>query len=171
LLAGTLLALALPRVLPRRWHGAAPAMVAVLALAAIVVPALVPVVAAAPEAEAEAAGPWRSFAEREIAGLVAAGNLVFVDVTADWCLTCQANKRLVLNSEQIQGLLGAPDLVAMRADWTRPDPAIAAYLAAFGRYGIPFDAVYGPGAPDGIVLPELLTKDAVRHALRKAGGA
>ncbi|HEU4525942.1 MAG TPA: thioredoxin family protein, partial [Gemmatimonadales bacterium] len=171
LLAAALLALALPRALPRRWRGAAPAMVAVLALAAVVVPALVPVVAAAPEDEVEAAGPWRPFAESEIAGVVAAGHTVFVDVTADWCLTCQANKRLVLNSEEIQGLLGAPGLVAMRADWTRPDPAIAAYLAAFGRYGIPFDAVYGPGAPDGIVLPELLTKDAVRQALRKAGGA
>ncbi len=58
----------------------------------------------------------------------------------------------------------------MRADWTRPNPAIAAYLAGFGRYGIPFNAVYGPKAPAGIVLPEVLTKEAVREAIRKAGG-
>jgi suppressor for copper-sensitivity B len=171
LLAAVMLALALRLSLPRRWRGAAPAVVAVLAVAAITVPALVPVVEAAPEPEAAAdAGPWRLFAEAEIAGLVASGKTVMVDVTADWCLTCQVNKRLVLNSEELRPLIQSPDLVAMRADWTRPNPAIAAYLAGFGRYGIPFNAVYGPKAPAGIVLPEVLTKEAVREAIRQAGG-
>ena len=58
----------------------------------------------------------------------------------------------------------------MRADWTNPDPAIQRYLARFERYGIPFNAVYGPKAPEGIALPELLTKDAVLEALARAGG-
>ena len=49
----------------------------------------------------------------------------------------------------------------MRADWTRPDDRISSYLAEHGRYGIPFNIVYGPGAPDGIPLPELLTEAAV----------
>ena len=53
--------------------------------------------------------------------------------------------------------------------WTRPDPAITAYLQRFGRYGVPLDVVYGPGAPDGIALPELLTQDAVMDALHRAG--
>jgi suppressor for copper-sensitivity B len=57
------------------------------------------------------------------------------------------------------------------ADWTSPDPAIADYLAAHGRYGIPFNAVYGPGAPDGILLPELLSTEAVLSALKQARGA
>jgi suppressor for copper-sensitivity B len=98
------------------------------------------------------------------------GKTVLVDVTADWCLTCQVNKALVLNSAEIRPLLEAPGMVAMRADWTRPDPAIAAYLAKFGRYGIPFNQVYGPKAPAGMLLPEVLTKDAVREAIGKAGG-
>jgi suppressor for copper-sensitivity B len=58
----------------------------------------------------------------------------------------------------------------MQADWTRPDDGIARFLAANNRYGIPFNAVYGPGAPNGIVLPELLTERAVLDALRKAAG-
>jgi suppressor for copper-sensitivity B len=58
----------------------------------------------------------------------------------------------------------------MLADWTRPDPVIARYLARHGRYGIPFTAVYGPATPDGQVLPELLTDSAVLDAIRKAGG-
>ena len=58
----------------------------------------------------------------------------------------------------------------MRADWTRPNDEIARYLASFGRYGIPFNVVYGPGAPAGIPLPELLTTDVVLSALDKAQG-
>jgi suppressor for copper-sensitivity B len=171
LLAGALLALALRQALPGRWRGAAPAMVALLALAAILVPARLPVVAAAPEPKAVGVeGPWRPFAAAEIAGLVREGKTVLVDVTADWCLTCQVNKAVVLNSAEIRPLLDAPGLVAMRADWTRPAPEIAAYLARFGRYGIPFNQVYGPKAPAGILLPEVLTKDAVREAIAKAAG-
>ena len=100
-----------------------------------------------------------------------AGNkTVLVDVTADWCLTCKVNKSLVLETGAISGLIMAGDVVAMRADWTAPDPKIADYLASFGRYGIPFNAVYGPGAPGGIALPELLSLEAVQSAIRQAGG-
>jgi suppressor for copper-sensitivity B len=56
----------------------------------------------------------------------------------------------------------------MKGDWTRPDDEIASYLKAHGRYGIPFYIVVGPGAPDGILLPELLTENAVREAVEKA---
>jgi suppressor for copper-sensitivity B len=98
------------------------------------------------------------------------GKTVFVDVTADWCITCQANKKLVLSREAVAGRLGAPNVVAMVADWTRPNDAIAAYLASFGRYGIPFNVVYGPRAPEGLKLPELLTEAAVLEALDRAGG-
>ena len=58
----------------------------------------------------------------------------------------------------------------MQADWTRPDPRISDYLIRYDRYGIPFNAVYGPGAPSGIVLPELLSTEAVLEALGRAGG-
>jgi suppressor for copper-sensitivity B len=70
----------------------------------------------------------------------------------------------------VRARLAAPEIVPMRADWTRPDPAINDYLKSFGRYGIPFNAVYGPGAPQGLALPELLTTDAVLDALKRAEG-
>ena len=57
----------------------------------------------------------------------------------------------------------------MRADWTRPNDEIARYLASFGRYGIPFSAVYGPKAVNGIALPELLTSTIVLEAAEKSG--
>ncbi|MES1151977.1 MAG: thioredoxin family protein, partial [Dongia sp.] len=113
---------------------------------------------------------WRSFDAGAIPTLVASGKTVFVDVTADWCLTCKANKTLVIDRPQVSTALGAPGTVAMVADWTRPDSAISAYLARFGRYGIPLNVVYGPKAPQGIALPELLTGDAVVAALKQASG-
>ena len=64
--------------------------------------------------------------------------------------------------------LGRDNVVAMQADWTLPDDTIADYLASFGRYGIPFNAVYGPGYPEGFALPELLSHDAVSGALDQA---
>ena len=92
-----------------------------------------------------------------------------MDVTADWCLTCKANKALVLDREPVASRLREPGIVAMQADWTRPDESISRYLESFGRYGIPFNAVYGPAAPDGIVLQELLSTEAVLEALTMAG--
>lgn len=124
---------------------------------------------AAPQASTASAA-WRDFDRAGIDRLVSDGRVVLVDVTADWCLTCRVNKAAVLDRGPVAERL-AGDVVAMRADWTSPDPAIAEYLASFGRYGIPFNAVYGPGAPAGIALPELLTDTAVLAALRQAGGA
>lgn len=114
------------------------------------------------------AAAWTPFERAAIVEQVALGQVVFVDVTADWCITCQANKLRVLDRGIVAERLADDAVIAMRADWTRPDARIAAYLASHGRYGIPFNAVYGPGAPDGIALPELLTERAVLEALDRA---
>jgi suppressor for copper-sensitivity B len=140
-------------------------IVAGLALAVV----FVPVFRAEPPLPVSATQGWVAFDEVEVRRLVAGGKVVLVDVTADWCITCQVNKRLVLSNAAVASALRNPDVVTMRADWTRPDPRIARYLASFGRYGIPFNVVYGPAAPDGIALPELLDTDSVLAALAAAG--
>ena len=99
------------------------------------------------------------------------GKIVFVDVTADWCLNCKVNERLVLQSDEVLHRLSAANVVAMRADWTRPDGIIADFLRGFGRYGIPFYVVYGPATPDGQPLSELLTPGEVLGALGRAAPA
>jgi suppressor for copper-sensitivity B len=111
---------------------------------------------------------WVAFDEAAIPELVVKDNVVFVDVTADWCITCQANKTLVIDQQPVAGRLRQAGIIAMQADWTNPDPKIADFLGRHGRYGIPFNIVYGPGAPAGIVLPELLTAEAVSNALDQA---
>ena len=113
---------------------------------------------------------WRPFEPEAIPVLVAEGKLVMVDITADWCLTCRFNKTAVLDREPVAGMLAGPGVVAMRGDWTRPDDAIALFLARFGRYGLPFNAVFGKGAPEGALLPELLTAEAVQAAFGRAKG-
>tara|TARA_R110002110_G_scaffold88584_7_gene230830 strand:- start:1283 stop:3388 length:2106 start_codon:yes stop_codon:yes gene_type:complete len=113
---------------------------------------------------------WVPFDRTSLAGHIAAGRTVLVDVTADWCVTCQVNKKLVLDRGDVATVLSSGDVVAMRADWTRPSDDIAAYLASFGRYGIPFNVVYGPGSPDGYVLPELLTSERVLAGFEAASG-
>ena len=111
---------------------------------------------------------WQKFDQEMIARHVGEGKTVFVDVTADWCVTCKVNKSLVLEREEIAKRLNGKGIVAMQADWTRPDPVITAYLARYSRYGIPFNIVYGPAAPQGLPLPELLTRSAVLDALGAA---
>jgi suppressor for copper-sensitivity B len=125
--------------------------------------------APAEQAQGEAVH-WQAFDAAAIPGLVASGKTVFVDVTADWCLTCKANKTLVIDRSPVSASLNQGNVVAMVADWTKPDPAISRYLAAFNRYGIPLNVVYGPKAPEGIVLPELLSSDAVIQAIGRAQG-
>ncbi len=114
--------------------------------------------------------PWVPFNLQEIDRLVQQKNVVFVDVTADWCITCKVNKLAVVEQGEVAAHLTQPGIVAMKADWTKPDEAITQYLKGFGKYGIPFNVVYGPGAPQGIVLSEVLTTAGVLEALRLAKG-
>lgn len=165
------LAFAFAERLPQALRNVAPAAVGLYVVATVAIAATVPEGAERGDAVAAKDDHWRVFDEAAVPALIAEGKVVFVDVTADWCLTCQANKALVLKRGEVAKRLGTGDgaIVSMRADWTRPDPAIGRYLAKFGRYGIPFNVVYGPGAPQGIALPELLTSEVVLAALDQAG--
>ena len=115
---------------------------------------------------------WQTWQPGMVGPLVDAGQTVFVDVTAAWCITCQANKSLVIEQAPvfpfIRDLVDSGKLVLLRADWTRPSDDIAAFLASYQRYGIPFNIVYGPSATNGIQLGELLTDKTVLAAINKA---
>ena len=111
---------------------------------------------------------WRQWQPQFAEKLARDGQVVFVDVTADWCLTCKANKALVLNTDEMKNAFSDKKVILLKADWTAPDDEITSYLASFDRYGIPFNIIYGPSQPDGIILPELLTREVVLDALNKA---
>jgi suppressor for copper-sensitivity B len=100
---------------------------------------------------------------------VQAGETLLVDVTADWCVTCKWNKAAVLNRDPVSSIL-TNEVTPIKADWTRPNTNIADYLARHNRFGIPFNIVYGPGAKEGVILPELLSTDVVMKAIMQARG-
>ncbi len=112
---------------------------------------------------------WKPFQPEAIQTLVSQGKTVFVDVTAEWCVTCAVNKSLVLGDSQITNLLTHHNVIAMRADWTKQDPLITEFLSDHDRYGIPFNIVFGPSSPKGVPLPEILSIDAVKEAFETAG--
>jgi len=112
---------------------------------------------------------WRPFDPAAIQQSLAERHPVLVDFTADWCITCGVNERLVLGSEVVNHELERLGVVSYKADWTLRDETIRAELARYGRAGVPMYLVYDPDTPDAPeVLPELLTIDRVIDALRQA---
>ncbi len=120
-----------------------------------------PAEAAPPQADVAVWQPYNAAAAQ---ALVDQGRPVFVDFTAAWCVSCQVNKRLVLNTAATQADFSAAKVTLMRADWTLRDPEITAALAQLGRNGVPVYVLMRPGkAP--LLLPEILTAGLVRDAL------
>lgn len=113
---------------------------------------------------------WETLSVPAIKQYVSEGKVVFVDVTADWCVTCKANKVGVLLQEPVYNQLTGDDVIAMQGDWTVPSDSVTAYLQSYNRYGVPFNIVFGPNAPEGIELPVILTSDVVMDAIKKASG-
>jgi len=113
---------------------------------------------------------WVPFDRARAESLAATGQLVFVDVTADWCFTCKVNERLILETPEVAGAFAAHHVLPMRADWTNRSDAIARFLADNGRYGIPFYLLYRPGRQP-LVFSELPSKSAILAALDAAAPA
>lgn len=109
--------------------------------------------------------PWSAEA---LAALRAEGRVVFVNMTADWCVSCKANERAVLSTDAFAAARAAANAVYLKGDWTDVDPAITAYLQQYGAVGVPFYAVYPAGGGEPQVLPNLLTIGIVEAALAKA---
>jgi len=119
-----------------------------------------------PQPVTASAGRWQPWSAAQVDSLVAAGQPVFVDFTAAWCVTCQYNKKTTLADVTVLADFDARKVQLLRADWTRRDPAITAALAALGRNGVPVYVLYPPGkAP--VVLSEILSVDEVRAALAR----
>ncbi len=89
---------------------------------------------------------------------------MFIDFTAAWCVTCQANKRLVLTRDSVARAFESKGVVTLRADWTNRDDEITRELARFKRNGVPLYVLYD-GKGQARVLPELLTEGKVLDAL------
>lgn len=111
--------------------------------------------------------PWQPFSEKRLAALE--GSPVFIDFTADWCVSCKVNEKTVLAARSVKNAMKDKGFVPLKADWTRPDPEITKWLHKYGRAGVPFYLVI-PADPsaDPIPLPEVITPSIVINALEEA---
>ncbi|MBN8504349.1 MAG: thioredoxin family protein [Burkholderiales bacterium] len=143
-------------------------MLAVLSLAAglwwswpaLNAPAVGPDAANAPTQQT-----WQAWSPAKQAELLAAGQPVFVDFTASWCITCQFNKRGALADAAVLADFQARGVALLRADWTVRDATITAELRRLGRSGVPVYALHQPGKGEPMLLPEILSAAGVREAL------
>jgi thiol:disulfide interchange protein/DsbC/DsbD-like thiol-disulfide interchange protein len=114
---------------------------------------------------------WEPFSLESLEGKLKGDRPVFVDFTAEWCLTCKVNERTVLADHEVIQRFRDLDIVAVKADWTNRNPDITRLLAKFGRSGVPLYVVFPPGRPeDAIILPEVITEGIVLEALDRASG-
>jgi thiol:disulfide interchange protein len=112
-----------------------------------------------------AAGAWQPWSADAVQHALAAGQPVFVDFTASWCLSCQVNERVALDRPEVVQAFAAANVALFRADWTREDPAITQALTDLGRSGVPVYALYTPGQSAPQLLPQVLTPGIVTDAL------
>jgi thiol:disulfide interchange protein DsbD len=112
---------------------------------------------------------WQPWTQEAVAQARAAGKPVLVDFTANWCLTCQVNKKIAIEIPSVRQKLKEIKAVALLGDYTHFPDSITAELNRFNRAGVPLVLVY-PKNPDAepIVLPEVLTPGIVLDALDRA---
>ena len=110
---------------------------------------------------------WLNFLKTDISLLIENDQFVFVDITADWCATCQFNKINVLQTKIIKEAFEDNQIILVRADWTKPSKKIDNYLKKYNRFGIPFNAFFSSKYPNGLLLSEILSKKEILNTIEK----
>ena len=110
---------------------------------------------------------WINFKNVNIDEMILNKEIIFIDVTADWCATCQFNKINILDRKNIKSIFKDNDIKLIRADWTKPDKNIDTFLKKFNKFGIPFNAFFSPTFPEGIIMSEILTEKEIIQTLEK----
>lgn len=108
---------------------------------------------------------WEPYSDAKLASYLAADEPVFVNFTADWCITCLANEQIALNVASVREAFAERGIRTLKADWTRRDPEIAETLARFGRSGVPLYLFYRDRVSPPVILPQVLTPGIVLKAV------
>lgn len=110
----------------------------------------------------EQAGRWQTYSPEVLAELRAQNEPVFVNLTADWCLTCLANERIALHTDAVEKVFDELGVVTLKGDWTNTDPQITVLLKEYNRSGVPLYLWFpADGSEKAQVLPQLLTSDLI----------
>jgi thiol:disulfide interchange protein DsbD len=141
-----------------RRFGQSAAVAAVLLAAAVL--SGIAVAPGTPAAAATSEGA-EVFSPARLATLRAEGRPVFVNMTAAWCVTCLVNERVAISSADVRHAFETRRVAYLKGDWTRQDPAISNFLREYGRDGVPLYVYYPPHDGQPVVLPQILTENAV----------
>jgi len=110
---------------------------------------------------------WLQYNNDTFLHYINSGKTIFIDITADWCVTCKVNKLLVLNNKEFKKFIKKNNIILMRGNWTKPSSEITQFLQKSNRYGIPFNALYGINYPRGIIFSEILTLNEIINSYKK----
>ncbi len=110
---------------------------------------------------------WLDFNSKSIPEIIGNNEIVFLDITAEWCITCKFNKINVLNSKTVSDFFDSQEVTLIKADWTQPNEKINKFLKKYNKFGIPFNAFYSSKFPEGIVMNEILTEKQIFETYNK----
>ena len=114
--------------------------------------------------------PWQPFSAERVDAL--AGRTVFIDFTAEWCVSCKVNERTILEQSSVREAMAKGGVIPLKADWTRRDERITEWLQRYNRVGVPmYLVVPADRSRESILLPEIITPDMVLRALEDAGAS
>lgn len=107
---------------------------------------------------------WQAYSPDQLQKLRDQGKPVFLNITADWCITCLANEKIALDTEPVQNALNKAGISYLKGDWTNHDASITALLKKHRRNGIPLYLLYPPDGGEVKILPQLLTQSILLDA-------
>jgi len=136
-----------------------------LAIAVLGAALAAPVVSVSEDSEES---DFQAYSPELLTELRASGQPVFINLTADWCITCLVNERVALGSEKVTQLMNDQGIVYLKGDWTNNDPQITALLNQFQRSGVPLYLVYPRGSGSAQILPQILSESMIIEALTQA---
>ena len=112
-------------------------------------------------------GRWQAYSPQLVASLRAEGRPVFINLTADWCLTCLANERIALHTQAVEQTFDELNIATIKGDWTNTDPKITDLLQEYGRSGVPLYLWFPANSTEkAIILPQLLTQNLLINVLK-----
>ena len=113
---------------------------------------------------------WKDFAKNDVLAMAKEGRTVFIDFTAEWCVTCKVYERTVIETDEIKAAFAKSCVETVKADYTNEGEEITKWLKKYNRPGVPMYLLIPAGKPDGVItLPDLLTKSAILEGLKKSG--
>jgi len=113
---------------------------------------------------------WIQYSDTALAEARSLDKPIFIDFTADWCITCKVNERVTFHKQEVKDYVNANTITMMKADWTRRDPAITAILSEYNRIGVPLYLFFKPGSERAHILPEVLTPNIFMSELNSQLG-